>query len=71
MTRAEEYLIFFLERYRYHKGLSGKDAIELFQSKGISEYILSHYDALHVQSEQSVIEEIDELLEENILSNTP
>ena len=65
MTRAKEFLIFYLERYRYYKGLSGEDVEKLFQSKGVSEYIPRHFGALHVMSEEAVINEIDEFLSES------
>ena len=43
-----------------HKGLSGSETIKLFDQKGVTSYLADHFDVLHTQSAQWLMQEIDE-----------
>ena len=62
MSRESEFLIYCMERYRYYKNLSGKQVRELFDEKGVFDYIVSNFGALHTVGEEYLINDIDEFI---------
>ncbi|MBO6124616.1 MAG: DUF3791 domain-containing protein [Bacteroidaceae bacterium] len=56
------FLSFCIEQYKMHKGLSGCDAIKLFDQYGITDHLAKNYDVLHTQSSQWMMQEIDEII---------
>ena len=62
MSRESEFLIYCMERYRYYKNLSGKQVRELFDEKGVFDYIVSNFGALHTVGEEYIINDIDEFI---------
>lgn len=56
------FLTFCIEQYKAHKGISGSDAIELFDKNGVTDYLTKHFDILHTQSAQWIVQEIDDYL---------
>ncbi len=63
MSRESEFLIYCMERYRYHKKLSGKQVRDLFNDKAVLDYIISNYGALHTVGEEYLIIDIDEFID--------
>lgn len=62
MSRESEFLIYCMERYRYYKNLSGKQVRDLFDKKGVFDYIVSNFGALHTVGEEYLINDIDEFI---------
>ena len=62
MSRESEFLIYCMERYRYYKNLSGKQVRDLFDEKGVFDYIVSNFGALHTVGEEYLINDIDEFI---------
>ena len=58
------FLSFCIEQYMNAKGLSHDDAIALLSEKGVLDYLAEHFEILHTQSRQWIIEEIDEYIKE-------
>ncbi len=56
------FVAFCIEQYKAAKKMNGSKVAELFFSNGVSEYLSEHFDVLHTQSRQWLIEEIDEFL---------
>ena len=56
------FVSFFIEQYKMHKGLSGSETIKLFDQKGVTSYLADHFDVLHTQSAQWLMQEIDEYI---------
>ena len=46
------------------KGLSREMAISLLSKTGVLDYLAEHFEILHTQSRQWIIEEIDEYIKE-------
>lgn len=44
MGREADYLVFAAEQYRYAKGLTGAQLVELFEKYGVSKFILDSYE---------------------------
>lgn len=44
--------------------ISGSEAMEVFSRNGLLDYLEAHYEPLHTQSRQWILEEIDELIKE-------
>jgi hypothetical protein len=63
MSKQGEFLIYCLEMYRMAKKMTGKQAIELFKKYGVSDYVMSYYEALHTTGWQYIVEDIDLFVE--------
>ncbi len=53
------FLSFCIEQYKMYKGLSGSETMTLFDDKGVTNYLSEHFDVLHTQSAQWLVQEID------------
>ena len=56
------FLSFCIEQYKNAKPLSGGKAMEVLNEYGVLEYLAQHYEVLHTQSHQWLIEDIDEYI---------
>ena len=63
MSREGKFLVYCLEMYRAAKKMTGKQVIELFQQYGISDYVITCYEALHTTGTNYIIEDIDLFIE--------
>ena len=63
MSREGKFLVYCLEMYRAAKKMTGKQTIELFKQYGISDYVISCYEALHTTGTNYIIEDIDLFIE--------
>ncbi len=59
MSKEGNFLIFCIETYKTAKKLTGKQVMDLFRKYGISEYIISCFEALHTTGANYIIEDID------------
>ncbi|MDO5319380.1 MAG: DUF3791 domain-containing protein [bacterium] len=62
MSREADYLVFATELYRYAKGLSGAEVIELFSRYDVDQYILDMFELFHIECEANMIAAVDEYL---------
>ena len=58
------FLSFCIEQYMNAKGLSRDEAMALLSERGVLDYLAEHFEILHTQSRQWIIEEIDEYIKE-------
>ncbi|MBP3497044.1 MAG: DUF3791 domain-containing protein [Alistipes sp.] len=58
------FLAFCIEQYMNEKRLSHEEAISLFTEFGVLDYLAEHFEILHTQSRQWIIEDIDEYIKE-------
>ena len=63
MSKEGKFLVYCLEIYRASKQMTGRQVIEMFKRHGVSEYILSCYEALHTTGTTYIIEDIDTFVE--------
>ena len=56
------FLSFCIEQYKVAKGLTGNKAITLLAEYSVLEYLCEHYEALHTQSRQWLVEDIDDFI---------
>ena len=56
------FLSFCIEQYKKAKHLSGADAAKVFSQYGVLEYLEEHFEPLHSQSRQWILEDIDEFI---------
>ena len=59
------FLSFCIEQYMNAKGLSREMAISLLSKTGVLDYLVEHFEILHTQSCQWIIEDIDEYINEH------
>lgn len=57
------FLAFCIEQYKKAKGLTGLEAMERLHCFGVLDYLAAHYEVLHTQSSQWLMEEIDDFIE--------
>ena len=62
MSREANYLVFAAEQYRYAKGLTGAQLVELFDKYGVSKFIMDSFELFHIESEQNMIAAVDEYI---------
>ena len=62
MSREGDYLVFAAEQYRFAKGLSGRELVELFAKYDVNRYILDMFELFHIESEQNMITAVDEYI---------
>jgi hypothetical protein len=58
-----KFLVYCLEMYRAAKRMTGRQAIELFKRYGVSDYVISCYEALHTTGTNYIVEDIDLFIE--------
>lgn len=56
------FLSFCIEQYKNEKHLSGSDAMDVMSKYGVLDYLAKHYEMLHTQSRQWLMEDIDEFI---------
>ena len=56
------FISFCIEQYKVEKGMSGSEVVALFSVYGIMEYLAEHWEILHTQSRQWIVEDIDEYI---------
>lgn len=61
------FVTFCIEHYKKFKNISGAEAMQMLSDAGALEYLAKHYDALHLESEQWIMNDIDELVNSKIL----
>lgn len=58
------FLSFCIEQYKVANGLTGNKAMTLLAEYSVLEYLSEHYEALHTQSRQWLVEDIDDFIKE-------
>lgn len=61
------FISFCIEQYKNEKGLTGEEAMQLFNKYNVLDYLYEHFDVLHTQSRQWLLADIDEYI--NIRKN--
>ena len=54
------FISFCIEQYKTEKGISGSKAMNLLSKYGVLEYLAEHWEILHTQSRQWILEDIDD-----------
>ena len=63
MSREADYLVFAAEQYRFAKGLTGAQLVDLFEKYGVAKFIMDSFEIFHIESEQNMIAAVDEFIE--------
>jgi hypothetical protein len=66
MNKKQQDIAYFLsfctEQYKKEKHLSGSDAMDVMSKYGVLDYLAKHYEMLHTQGRQWLMEDIDEFI---------
>ena len=62
ISEESRYFIFLLEQYALSKGITGKQALDLFEEINIIEYIYSMYYTYHTERVENAVDDIDKRL---------
>ena len=57
------FLSFCIEQYKKAKGIDGAEVIKTFAKFDVFDYLNNHFEILHTQSRQWILEDIDEYKE--------
>ena len=60
---VSDFYIYTLEKYALAKGLSGLQALALLKRYRVDDFLLDHYDLLHTQGTEYMIDEIDRIIQ--------
>ena len=60
-----EFVSFCIEQYKMVTKSTGRDVEQMFQQKGVIEFLLKHYEVLHTQGQQAIMSDIEEYLKHN------
>lgn len=56
------FVSFCIEQYKHSEGLGGEEVMRLFDRTGLLDYLSDNYEILHTQSQQWLLEEMKEYL---------
>lgn len=56
------FLSFCIEQYMNEKGLDREQAVKLFSQYGVLDYLAVHFEVLHTQNRQWIVEDIYEYI---------
>lgn len=56
------FLSFCIEQYKNEKEMNGAEVLETFARYGVLDYLNNHFEILHTQSRQWILEDIDEFI---------
>lgn len=56
------FVSFCIEQYKTSHGMEGSKVADLFNKKGVTDYLENNYDVLHTQGANWLVAEIDEYL---------
>ena len=56
------FLSFCIEQYKKAKGIDGAEVIKTFAKFDVFDYLNTHFEILHTQSRQWILEDIDEFI---------
>ena len=56
------FLSFCIEQYKKEKGMKGVEVLDTFTKYGVLDYLNNHFEILHTQSRQWLLEDIDEYI---------
>ena len=56
------FLSFCIEQYKNAKGMDGAEVIDTFAKYDVFDYLNTHFEILHTQSRQWILEDIDEYI---------
>ena len=62
MSKEGKFLVFCIEVYKVAKQLTGKQVMALFSQYGVTDYVLSCYEALHTTGTNYIVEDIDQFV---------
>lgn len=62
LSDAGRFLIYCIERYRFVKGLSGKETIDLFEKYDVVSYLMEYHNAFHSTGDACLAADIDEYI---------
>lgn len=56
------FVSFCIEQYKHAKHLTGEESMHQLDEYGVLDYLSEHYETLHTQSHQWILEDIDEFI---------
>ena len=58
LNKIEQFQLFCLENYKTHQNISGNVALDIFEKKGVFNFLEMGFDVLHTQGIIYVVDEI-------------
>ena len=62
-TQKTRFVVFCLEAYKQRHALTGRQAADLFEQYGITDYLQDGYDVLHSLGQDALVDDLDDYLQ--------
>ncbi len=62
MSKEDKFIIYCMERYRFHKKISGATVADLFDRYCIYDFLKKYFESMHTMSDSAIIQDIDEYI---------
>jgi hypothetical protein len=62
LSQESRYFLYLIEQYALHKGITGKQALDLFEERNIVKYIYDMYYTYHTERVENAIEDIERMV---------
>ena len=59
MSRELPFIVLCVEEYKNHKGMTGKEVLDIFNKYSVCEYIKAFYEVLHTTGTKYIVNDID------------
>ena len=59
LSEESRYFLYLVEQYALHKGITGRQTLDLFEKKKLIEYIYGMYYTYHTERVENAIDDID------------
>ena len=56
------FVAFCIEQYKHAHNISGREAMRMLNSYGVLDYLVEHFEILHTQSKQWILEDIEKFI---------
>lgn len=63
MSKETPFMVYCLQEYKNAKGITGVEALNIFEKYSVLEYIHSFYECLHINGSKYIINDIDLYIE--------
>lgn len=64
------FVTFYIEQYKNFKKISGEEAMQRLSDAGVLDYLAEHYDILHLESHNWLLNEIEDLVKSKTLNKS-
>ena len=69
MSKEAIFFVYCIEIFKRSRGLTGRQAIKLFNEYGVYAFVFENYELLHIHGEKYILQDIDNYILEKTASS--